>query len=58
MELEKRQKDAAAYQDDTLAEEAKQLGNTHFRGKEWGPAVAVRSFHFLSPQVAVYRISP
>merc|ERR1740136_92238 len=40
MELEKRQKDAAAYQDDTLAEEAKQLGNTHFRGKEWGPAVA------------------
>jgi len=40
MELEKRQKDAAAYQDEGLADEAKQLGNTHFRGKEWGPAVA------------------
>jgi len=40
MELEKRQKDAADYQSDEKAEEAKQLGNTHFRGKEWGPAVA------------------
>jgi len=40
MELEKRQKDAAAYQSEEKAEEAKQLGNTHFRGKEWGPAVA------------------
>lgn len=40
IDLEKRQKDAAAYQSEEKAEEAKQLGNTHFRGKEWGPAVA------------------
>merc|ERR1712115_522266 len=31
--------DAIAYQDPEKAEEAKQTGNTHFRNKEWGPAV-------------------
>jgi len=39
MELEKRKADVAAYQDDGKAEEAKQLGNTHFRAKEWSEAV-------------------
>lgn len=39
LELEKRQKDALDYQDDEKAEEAKQLGNTHFRNKEYGEAV-------------------
>jgi len=39
MELEKKQKDALDYQDDDKAEEAKQLGNTHFRNKEYGEAV-------------------
>ena len=39
MELEKRQKERLDYQDDEKAEEAKQLGNTHFRNKEYGPAV-------------------
>merc|ERR1712038_1086516 len=40
MELEKRQKDALDYQSDEKAEEAKQNGNTHFRAKDWGQAVA------------------
>ena len=40
MELDKRKVDAAAYQSDEKVEGAKQLGNTHFRAKEWGPAVA------------------
>ncbi len=35
MELEKKKMDAAAYQDEGLAEEAKQRGNEHFRNKEW-----------------------
>jgi len=39
MELEKKKSDAIAYQDPEKAEEAKQTGNTHFRNKEWGPAV-------------------
>jgi stress-induced-phosphoprotein 1 len=39
MELEKKKTDALAYQDDEKAEEAKQLGNTHFRNKEFGDAV-------------------
>lgn len=39
MELDKKKKDSAAYQDDDKAEEAKQLGNTHFRNKEWPQAV-------------------
>jgi len=39
MELEKRKADTLAYQDDDKAEEAKQLGNNHFRAKEWGDAV-------------------
>merc|ERR1712008_520659 len=39
MELDKRKKDAAAYQDDEKADEAKQQGNNHFRAKEWGDAV-------------------
>jgi len=40
LELEKRKADATAYHDDEKAEEAKQKGNTHFRNKEWGDAVA------------------
>jgi stress-induced-phosphoprotein 1 len=39
LELEKKQKDALDYQDDDKAEEAKQLGNTHFRNKDYGEAV-------------------
>mmetsp|Transcript_5855 Transcript_5855/g.6538 ORF Transcript_5855/g.6538 Transcript_5855/m.6538 type:complete len:582 (-) Transcript_5855:318-2063(-) len=39
MELEKRQKDSLDYQDDEKAEEAKQIGNTHFRNKEYVKAV-------------------
>merc|ERR1712003_468474 len=31
--------DAEAYHDDEKAEEAKQLGNDHFRNKQWGDAV-------------------
>jgi len=39
LELEKKKKDKLAYQDDALAEEAKQRGNDHFRAKAWGDAV-------------------
>lgn len=39
LELEKRKADKLAYQDDGLAEEAKQRGNDHFRAKLWGDAV-------------------
>jgi len=39
MELDKKKADAVAYQDPEKAEESKQLGNTHFRNKEWGAAV-------------------
>jgi stress-induced-phosphoprotein 1 len=39
LELEKRKSDNIAYQDDDLAEAAKQRGNTHFRNKVWGDAV-------------------
>jgi len=39
LELEKKKADKLAYQDDGLAEEAKQRGNDHFRGKKWGEAV-------------------
>lgn len=39
MELEKKQKDALDYQDDEKAEEAKQLGNNHFRNKDYAKAV-------------------
>jgi len=38
-ELEKRKMDVLAYQDDDLAEEAKQRGNVHFRAKEFSKAV-------------------
>jgi len=38
-ELEKKKADAAAYQDDDLAEEAKQRGNEFFRNKQWPEAV-------------------
>jgi stress-induced-phosphoprotein 1 len=40
MELDKKKADTLAYQDDEKAEEAKQLGNSHFRNKEWAEAVA------------------
>lgn len=40
MELDKKKADTLAYQDDEKAEEAKQLGNTHFRNKKWAEAVA------------------
>jgi stress-induced-phosphoprotein 1 len=40
MELDKKKADTIAYQDDEKAEEAKQLGNSHFRNKEWAEAVA------------------
>jgi len=39
MELENRKAKASAYQDDALAEEAKQKGNDFFRAKQWGDAV-------------------
>jgi stress-induced-phosphoprotein 1 len=39
MELEKRQADALAYQDDAKAEEAKQRGNDLFREQKYGEAV-------------------
>lgn len=39
LELEKKKADKLAYQDDGLAEEAKQRGNDHFRAKRWGEAV-------------------
>ena len=39
MELEKRKADSLAYQDETLAEEAKQRGNDFFRAKDWAKAV-------------------
>jgi len=39
MELEKRKADALAYQDDALAEEAKQRGNGFFRSQDWAKAV-------------------
>lgn len=39
MELEKRKTDAMSYQDDALAEEAKQRGNDFFRNQEFGEAV-------------------
>lgn len=38
-ELDKRKADTLAYQNDDLAEEAKQRGNEHFRSKSWGDAV-------------------
>lgn len=40
MELDKKKKDAAAYQDESKAEEAKQRGNDFFRAKQWPQAVA------------------
>jgi len=39
IELENRKKVAAEYQDDTLAEEAKQRGNDFFRNQQYGDAV-------------------
>ena len=39
LELEKKKADTLAYQDDGLAEEAKQRGNDHFRAQKWGDAV-------------------
>jgi len=39
-ELEKKKRDAAAYQSEEKAEEAKQKGNDFFRNKEWAQAVA------------------
>mmetsp|Transcript_21640 Transcript_21640/g.49225 ORF Transcript_21640/g.49225 Transcript_21640/m.49225 type:complete len:290 (+) Transcript_21640:187-1056(+) len=39
LELEKRKMDAANYQDDEKAEEAKQRGNNFFRNKEWAKAI-------------------
>lgn len=39
MELEKKQADTLAYQDDDKAEEAKQEGNVHFRNKDFAKAV-------------------
>lgn len=39
LELEKRKTDAMSYQDDVLAEEAKQRGNDFFRAQEFGEAV-------------------
>jgi len=39
MELEKGQAEIA-YEDDEKAEKAKQLGNAHFRDKEWNEAIA------------------
>ena len=39
IELEKRKADAAAYQDDAKAEEAKQRGNDFFRDQKYGEAV-------------------
>jgi len=38
-ELDKRKADTLAYQNDDLAEEAKQRGNEHFRSKNWVDAV-------------------
>ena len=40
IELDKKKKDASAYQDETKAEEAKQRGNDFFRSKDWPKAVA------------------
>lgn len=40
LELEKKKKDAADYQSDEKAEEAKQRGNDYFRDKEFAQAVA------------------
>lgn len=40
LELEKKKRDFASYQDDEKAEEAKQRGNDHFRKQEWPKAVA------------------
>lgn len=40
MELEKKQADTLAYQDDEKAEEAKQEGNVHFRNKDFAKAVS------------------
>lgn len=40
LELDKKKADSLAYQDDDKAEEAKQLGNIHFRNKEWAEAVS------------------
>jgi stress-induced-phosphoprotein 1 len=40
MELEKKQADTIAYQDDDKAEEAKQEGNVHFRNKDFAKAVS------------------
>ena len=39
MELEKKKADSRNYQDETLAEEAKQRGNDAFRAKDWSQAV-------------------
>jgi stress-induced-phosphoprotein 1 len=39
MELNKKKRDALAYQDDEKAEEHKQKGNEHFRAKEFAEAV-------------------
>lgn len=39
LELEKKKADAASYQDDEKAEEAKQRGNDFFRQQKWGEAV-------------------
>lgn len=39
LELEKRKADALSYQDDNLAEEAKQRGNDFFRNSDWAKAV-------------------
>jgi stress-induced-phosphoprotein 1 len=39
MELEKKKADSRNYQDETLAEEAKQRGNDAFRAKDWSKAV-------------------
>lgn len=38
-ELEKKKADTLAYQNDDLAEEAKQRGNEHFRNKKWVDAI-------------------
>jgi len=39
LELDRKKAEVLAYQDDEKAEEAKQLGNEHFRAKEWVEAV-------------------
>lgn len=39
LQLEKKKSDTLAYQSDSLADEAKQRGNDHFRAKQWGEAV-------------------